>query len=67
MTIEGVLEFEALRDFICERMRGAREAPEARAADSAATADAPGLTAALQSVADELRGIRALLERGDGR
>ncbi len=67
MTIEGVLEFEALRDFIYERMRGARESPAADAAVSAATADAPSLTAALQSVAEELRGIRALLERGAGR
>ena len=62
-----MLEFEALRDFIYERMRGARESPATDAAASAATADAPSLTAALQSVAEELRGIRTLLERGAGR
>ena len=67
MTIEGVLEFETLRDHIYERMRGAGRTPEASTPDSVATADAPDLTATLQSVADELRGIRALLERDAGR
>jgi len=54
MTIEGVLEFEALRDFIYERMRGATPAAD----------DAPDdLVAVLERVADEMRAIRELLER----
>jgi putative membrane protein len=54
MTIEGVLEFEALRDFIYERMRGAVSAVD----------DAPDdLAAVLDRVAAEMRAIRELLER----
>lgn len=64
MTIEGVLEFEALRDFIYERMRGAAEPdrPASGASDGRAAGD-PVLTETLQQVAAELREVRKLLER----
>ena len=67
MTIEGVLEFEALRDFIYERMRGAGEAEEMDPARSIADGTARDLSSVLQSVAGELRQIRELLERREGR
>ena len=63
MTIEGVLEFEALRDFIYERMRDAGEAGKADTMPSVANGKAQDLAAVLQSVAGEMREIRALLER----
>jgi putative membrane protein len=63
MTIEGVLEFEALRDFIYERMRDAGEAGKADATPPVANGKAQDLATVLQSVAGEMREIRALLER----
>jgi putative membrane protein len=56
MTIEGLLEYEAVRDFLYSRMRGAREHP------AVAEGGESSLTEALQSIASELRGIRRLLE-----
>lgn len=64
MTIEGVKEFEALRDFLYARMRGVKD--PARAAAAPAHAAASGhdaeLAAALREVAQELRATRAALE-----
>ncbi len=72
MTIEGVRDFEALRDFLYTRMRGVHDAgtgapaPAAPAAASGAHAP-PELALALREVAQELRGVReALRERGLG-
>jgi len=66
MTIEGLREFEAVRDFLYVRMRGMGE-PKRVAAAPAAGLDAAGgeeLTAVLREVAEELRGVRrALAER----
>lgn len=61
MTIEGVHEFEAVRDFLYSRMRGVRGATPA----AAATAAAPehDLAAALREVAAELRAVREALEK----
>jgi putative membrane protein len=67
MTIEGVLEFEELRDFIYERMRDAGDAGKADAVSTAANGSAQDLTGVLQSVAGELREIRKMLERDTGR
>lgn len=66
MTIEGIKEFEALRDFLYSRMRGVKDpahAPRAAAA-VAATGREAELAAALREVAQELRATRAALERG---
>lgn len=66
MTIEGLLRFEALRDFIYERMRGAGEADQEGPARSAGTGAGQDLTDVLHGVAAELREIRELLERRRG-
>jgi membrane protein YdbS with pleckstrin-like domain len=64
MMIEGILEAEALRDFLYQQMRGARaEQTEGTAAEGRADSDGP---AALQAQTDEalalLHDIRAALE-----
>ncbi len=73
MTIEGVLEYEAVRDFLYARMRGAKEKPAATAATShtpaagaldAATANE--LVATLRAVSVEVRALRESIERRDG-
>ena len=69
MTIEGLKEFEALRDFIYARMRGSRRTGRPSVAPVASTS-APGaddLAALLREVASELRGIRERLDREGGR
>lgn len=67
MTIEGVLEFEELRDYIYERMREAGGAVKTGATTRAAPGDSEDLATVLHQVAGELRQIRALLERDPGR
>lgn len=65
MTVEGVRRYEALRNFLYERMRGARDA------DATGERTAPGgmtpeiaaqLADALAATTDELRAIRTWLE-----
>lgn len=77
MTIEGLKEFEAVRDFLYSKMRGVKEAhpappplpaqaPSLALASSGAAAGAvsqPELAAALREVAAELRRVRQALER----
>jgi membrane protein YdbS with pleckstrin-like domain len=57
MTIEGLHEFEAVRDFLYTKMRGVR--------GPAAAAPAPkdDLASALREVAAELRAVREALEK----
>jgi putative membrane protein len=57
MTIEGLHEFEAVRDFLYTKMRGVQKAP--------ATSHREGgdLAAALHEVAAELRAVREALEK----
>jgi putative membrane protein len=69
MTIEGVARYEALRDFLYGKMRGARHldrpAPalsSAVPAGSASGADAE-LAAVLRNVAEELAAVRRQLDR----
>jgi len=72
MTLEGLKEFEAVRDFLYNRMRGVKdEAPARSPAPGGADpgpAD-PELAAVLREVATELRALRAELaarrESGD--
>ncbi len=61
MTIEGIREYEALRDFLYRKMRGAAGEPRAQAdgADDPATG---ALADGLHQIAEELARIRALLE-----
>jgi len=70
LTLEGLLEFEAIRDYLYARMRGAHgQAPRARSAvpspadvavDPAAASE---LAATLREVTAELRAVREVLER----
>ena len=64
MVIEGILEYEALRDFLYRRMRGAREeqgAGGASAGTPSLAADAE-VMALLQGICEEMRGARQALE-----
>jgi len=63
MTIEGLQEFEAVRDFLYGRMRGVKQAAPGAGASLAAgaTKDDQELAATLREIAGELRGIRAAL------
>lgn len=64
MTIEGLHEFELVRDFLYSKMRGVRTAHgAATSAPAAAPALSSDLTAALREVASELRAVREALEK----
>jgi len=60
MTIEGLTQFEAVRDFLYSRMRGVKEPGAAPAAANAAPGSGPEeLAEVLREVTRELRGLRA--------
>ena len=61
MTIEGIKEFELVRDFLYSRMRGVADPAHATKSHGNAS-DQGDLTAALLEVARELRETRLLLE-----
>lgn len=70
MTIEGLLEFEMIRDFLYARMRGLQSASRLAAVTPGGTARGDGalggadvteIAAALREVAREMRGIRDAL------
>jgi len=70
MTIEGLLEFEAVRDYLYAKMRGVKEkgAVNHAAGDNlaATTLDSAALTevvATLKAVGDEVRALRETIER----
>jgi len=66
MTIEGVKEFELLRDFLYSRMRGVKDSHPphpAPAVSPEARATADELTLALRETAAELRALRETLEK----
>lgn len=70
MTIQGMREYGAIRDFLYGRMRGAREAaaPATLAGQQPATAGLPApvadeLAGALRAITAELRALRAELPR----
>ena len=67
MTLEGFPNFEAIRDFLYERMRGARGAVHAAPSSTTVSTAAPPpnageLADVLREVASELRAIRENLE-----
>lgn len=66
MTLEGLHEFEEVRDFLYSKMRGVRAGSANTAPAAAATEAAPDLAAALQEVATELRAVAAELARRSG-
>jgi putative membrane protein len=64
MTLEGLLEFEAVRDFLYTRMRGYRDASRlATAAPAVGAADGTGGEALLREAVAELRATRLALEQ----
>jgi putative membrane protein len=78
MTIEGVLQYEALRDFLYARMRGAKglsaESTPTRTPTTASAAASLGgtdgtaeLVATLREVTTELRAIRTAIEASGNR
>lgn len=60
MTIEGIKEFEPLRDFLYARMRGVKEShPDPAAANNGASgSDSDEVAAALREAVAELRALR---------
>lgn len=58
MTIEGIPQFEMLRDYLYTRMRGVTSAP---AKEGAIDAHSDGLAATLDEIASEMREVRRLL------
>jgi putative membrane protein len=56
MTIEGVREFEPLRDYLYTKMRGARGEPQPAAPEATGAGDEA--LALLREIRDELRGVR---------
>lgn len=81
MTIEGILEFERLRDFLYSKMRGTKGSTAAPAAPTASTGAPAGpvapasesepagddLAAILREVAAEVRALRIALEADGAR
>jgi hypothetical protein len=66
MSIEGLLEYEMVRDFLYSRMRGATSAGVT--ADVGNPTTTPGSVGVLEEIRDELRSIRHTLEsRGKDR
>jgi len=66
LTIEGIREFEALRDFLYNRMRGVKDHPAPLPAPSTTVttvASQDELAAALRETAAELRALREELAR----
>ena len=66
MTLEGLKEFEAVRDFLYHRMRGVKDPAHHAAAATASAAPTPAagdadLAAVLREVAHELRETRRVL------
>lgn len=66
LTIEGIREFEPLRDFLYARMRGVKDHPPAAVATASAAVSPAGvppdeLAAALRETAAELRALRETL------
>lgn len=70
MTLEGLHEFEAIREYLYRRMRGARDGPPnaGRTATTPADTDASSeLALALREVTAELRAVREALNDRDRR
>jgi putative membrane protein len=69
MTLEGLLEYEQVRDFVYRRMRGSRHRTGAADAPNAGQRAVPfdeELIAGLEETAAALRDVRTLLERQSG-
>jgi len=63
MTLEGLHQFELVRDFLYTKMRGVRGAAASVPASQPAAAPQDDLAGALREVAAELRAVREALEK----
>lgn len=64
MTIEGLHQFEMLRDYLYTKMRGVKHGAPASAVSAPGEAGAPSdLASALREVAAELRAVREALSK----
>jgi putative membrane protein len=65
MTLEGLLEFETVRDFLYSRMRGYRDRPSSAREEPALSSAGDGaqVAALLREAIDELRATRIAFER----
>lgn len=63
MTLEGLHEYELVRDFLYSKMRGVRGGAATAPAASIAPSAEHDLASALREVAAELRAVREALER----
>ncbi len=61
MTLEGLKEFEAVRDFLYSKMRGVQDSTHAGARATTTPGNDAALAAALREVAQELRATRLTL------
>ena len=73
LTIEGIKEFELLRDFLYARMRGVKDTKGSTPVQATVGTGTGGgtpagdeLTAALRDAVRELRAVRELLEKREG-
>lgn len=68
MTIEGIREYEALRDFLYSRMRGTKATSKAiqPAEHGVAATGSADVAATLREVASELRALRVAIEARSG-
>ena len=62
MTLEGLKEFEAVRDFLYSKMRGVKDPAHKSSPSGATPVQTAELAAALREVARELRETRLLLQ-----
>ena len=67
MTLEGLMEFEAVRDFLYTRMRGYRDRTAHEEPARGVGGDGGQAVALLRDAIDELRATRIALERQAGR
>ncbi|MCA9681996.1 MAG: PH domain-containing protein [Myxococcales bacterium] len=67
MTIEGLREYEAIRDFLYARMRGKREPSKAAAAAQGASLTSAEAVALLREIHREMQATRTLLEGQEAR
>jgi putative membrane protein len=65
MTIEGLKDFEPIRDFLYSRMRGIAETPSQQATVAPVLSDDEDLGQLLHTIAQEVRALRLSLEGRD--
>lgn len=62
MSIEGIREFEAVRDFLYSKMRGVKDSKTGTASSGTAEAHTTELSAVLREIAAEVRSLRETIK-----